>query len=85
MFNGLLFFTILETQFPVRRPFNSRRVDRQPWFFELGRFDVLLDQLRSHANNMLAFPVLDHVHRLQSGDYVALCNARHLAKQSKIN
>jgi hypothetical protein len=51
-------------------------------FLELSRFDVLLDQLGCHTNDVLAFPVLDHVHRLQSGDYVALCDARHVAVES---
>lgn len=60
-------------------PPNRRNVNSKSWFFELSWFDVLLNQLWSNTDDMLTFPVLDHVHCLQRWDYIALRDTRHVA------
>ena len=65
-------------EFAVRRPLDGRRVDGEAGLLELGRLDVLLDQFGRDADDVLALPVLDHVHRLQRRHDVALRDARHL-------
>lgn len=49
------------------------------WFLVLGALQVLLHQFGRHTDDVLTFPVLHHVERLQRADDVTLCDAGHLA------
>lgn len=66
-------------------PPNGGHVDRETRPLELRRFDVILDQFGRDANHVLTLPVLDHVHRLQRRDDVALGDACHVAKRKERN
>ena len=51
-------------------PLDGARVAQQFRLFEGGGLDEVLNQFRSHANNVLTFPVFDHVERSQSPNNV---------------
>lgn len=49
-------------------------------FLVLGALQVLLHQFGCHTDNVLTFPVLHHIERLQRADDVTLRDAGHLAE-----
>lgn len=51
------------------------------WFLVLGALQVLLHQFGRHTDNVLTFPVLHHIERLQRADDVTLRDAGHLAAE----
>lgn len=53
------------------------------WFLVLGALQVLLHQFGRHTDNVLTFPVLHHIERLQRADDVTLRDAGHLAEEEE--
>lgn len=53
------------------------RINREEWLPVLRALQVLLHQLGSDTNDMLALPVLDHVQRLECADDVLLSETSH--------
>ena len=60
---------------PWWSPLDKAGVHQQSWFFVLCTLQMLLNQLRSHADNMLTFPIFYQVEGLQGGDDVCLGDA----------
>ena len=75
-----LFNVVFIVHLPLRCPADGGSVYNESRFFELSRFDEFLDHFRNDANDVLAFPVFHHVHRLQGWNDIALGDARHVAE-----
>ena len=64
-------------------PFQTRYVHHKSWSLVLGALQVLVDEFWRDADDVLSFPVLDHVECLQGADYVILSYTGHHTEKQK--
>jgi hypothetical protein len=62
-----------------RIPAKTTCINSKHWPFVLCTFQMFLHKFWCDTNDMLTFPVFDHVQWLKGADDIILCNAGHLA------